>query len=175
MIKQLSFRINQFSQVTSWFFGLLIIIFFIYVITTGNHPKKMLEWSFSILGTTFIIIFSSLVFASLFCIFKLNISTKFKKKFWLEVGMQVSNSISIIALTFTLLGISLGIGELSSAKLDLTTINQTIGKLTEQFSMAFMTSVIGLPVSAIFKSVLIINFEYFVSSGNQELKLSKGE
>ena len=89
--------------------------------------------------------------------------------------MQVSNSISIIALTFTLLGISLGIGELSSAKLDLNTINQTIGKLTEQFSMAFMTSVIGLPVSAILKSLLIINFEYFLSSENLKLKLLKGE
>ena len=175
MIKEISQRINQLSQVTSWFFGLLVIMFFVYMITTGNHPAKILEWGFSILGKTFIVIFTSLVFASLFCIFKLNTSEVYKKKFWLETGMQVSNSISIIALTFTLLGISLGIGELSSAKLDLNTINQTIGKLTEQFSMAFMTSVIGLPVSAILKSLLIINFEYFFSSENLKLKLLKGE
>ena len=175
MIKQISIRLNQLSQVTSWFFGLLVIMFFTYMIATGNHPKKMLDWGFSTLGTSFILIFSILVFASLFCIFKLNTSENNIKKFWLETGMQFSNSISIIALTFTLLGISLGIGELSSAKLDLNTINQTIGKLTEQFSMAFMTSVIGLPVSAIFKSALIINFEHFLSHENTELKLLKGE
>ena len=175
MIKQISIRLNQLSQVTSWFFGLLVIMFFTYMIATGNHPKKMLDWSFSTLGTSFIVIFSILVFATLFCIFKLNTSENNIKKFWLETGMQFSNSISIIALTFTLLGISLGIGELSSAKLDLNTINQTIGKLTEQFSMAFMTSVIGLPVSAIFKSALIINFEHFLSHENTELKLLKGE
>ena len=175
MIKQISIRLNQLSQVTSWFFGLLVIMFFTYMIATGNHPTKMLDWGFSTLGTSFIVIFSILVFASLFCIFKLNTSENNIKKFWLETGMQFSNSISIIALTFTLLGISLGIGELSSAKLDLNTINQTIGKLTEQFSMAFMTSVIGLPVSAIFKSALIINFEHFLSHENTELKLLKGE
>ena len=69
------------------------------------------------------------------------------KKFWFETGLQLSNLISTIALTYTLLGISLGIGELSSSKLDVETINITISKLTEQFSMAFMTSVIGLPLS----------------------------
>ena len=66
MIKEISQRINQLSQVTSWFFGLLVIMFFVYMITTGNHPAKILEWGFSILGKTFIVIFTSLVFASLF-------------------------------------------------------------------------------------------------------------
>ena len=73
--------------------------------------------------------------------------------------MQLSNLISTIALTYTLLGISLGIGELSASKLDVNTINQTISKLTEQFSMAFMTSVIGLPLSAILRSIIVIFYE----------------
>ena len=84
-----------------------------------------------------------------------------KKKFWFETGLQLSNLISTIALTYTLLGISLGIGELSSSKLDVETINETISQLTEQFSMAFMTSVIGLPLSGFLRSVLIICYEYF--------------
>ena len=75
--------------------------------------------------------------------------------------MQVSNLISTLALTYTLLGISLGIGELSSSKLDIDTINQTISKLTQQFSMAFMTSVIGLPLSGLLRSILIIIYEHF--------------
>jgi ribose/xylose/arabinose/galactoside ABC-type transport system permease subunit len=73
--------------------------------------------------------------------------------------LQLSNLISTIALTYTLLGISLGIGELSASKLDVNTINQTISKLTEQFSMAFMTSVIGLPLSAILRSIIVIFYE----------------
>ena len=82
-----------------------------------------------------------------------------KKKLWFESGLQLSNLISTIALTYTLLGISLGIGELSASKLDVNTINQTISKLTEQFSMAFMTSVIGLPLSAILRSIIVIFYE----------------
>ena len=81
------------------------------------------------------------------------------KKLWFESGLQLSNLISTIALTYTLLGISLGIGELSISKLDISSINQTIGKLTNKFSMAFFTSVIGLPLSSIFRAILIIIFE----------------
>jgi ribose/xylose/arabinose/galactoside ABC-type transport system permease subunit len=81
----------------------------------------------------------------------------------------VSNLISTLALTYTLLGISLGIGELSSSKLDIDTINQTISKLTQQFSMAFMTSVIGLPLSGLLRSILIIIYEHFTV---QSLKIS---
>ena len=74
--------------------------------------------------------------------------------------MQFANSISTLALTFTLLGISLGIGELAISKLDINSINETIGKLTNKFSMAFLTSVIGLPLSSLLRSILIIIFEY---------------
>ena len=79
---------------------------------------------------------------------------------WYQKSYKLSNLISTIALTYTLLGISLGIGELSSSKLEVDTINQTISRLTEQFSMAFMTSVIGLPLSGILRSVLIIYYEH---------------
>jgi ribose/xylose/arabinose/galactoside ABC-type transport system permease subunit len=92
-----------------------------------------------------------------------------RRKFWFETGLQVSNLISTLALTYTLLGISLGIGELSSSKLDIDTINQTISKLTQQFSMAFMTSVIGLPLSGLLRSILIIIYEHFTV---QSLKTS---
>ena len=74
--------------------------------------------------------------------------------------MQFANSISTLALTFTLLGISIGIGELAMSKLDINSINETIGKLTNKFSMAFLTSVIGLPLSSLLRSILIIIFEY---------------
>merc|ERR1711988_1689916 len=100
-----------------------------------------------------------LTITSLICIINVYSVETSKKKLWFESGLQLSNLISTIALTYTLLGISLGIGELSASKLDVNTINQTISKLTEQFSMAFMTSVIGLPLSAILRSIIVTFYE----------------
>jgi hypothetical protein len=71
-------------------------------------------------------------------------------------GLQACNGIATIALTFTLLGISLGIGSLSHGGLTPETINDIIAELTNYFSMAFMTSVIGLPLSAVLRTLLIL-------------------
>ena len=159
MINQITFGINNMSQVLSFFLGILVLVLGTYVILTGNHPSALIKWSLSILGLSFVICLLLLVFLSLFCIFQLQTSKIKLHQFWLETGMQLSNGISTLALTYTLLGISLGIGELSMSKLDISSINQTIGNLTNKFSMAFLTSVIGLPLSAFLKSVLIIIYE----------------
>ena len=70
--------------------------------------------------------------------------------------MQACNGIATLALTFTLLGISLGIGQLSNSSLTPDSIDKVIATLTDDFSMAFLTSVIGLPLSAVFRTVLIV-------------------
>ena len=160
MINQITFGINNMSQVLSFFLGILVLVLGIYVILTGNHPSVLIKWSLSILGLSFVICLLLLVFLSLFCIFQLQTSNIKLHQFWLETGIQLSNGISTLALTYTLLGISLGIGELSMSKLDIGSINQTIGNLTNKFSMAFLTSVIGLPLSNLLKSVLIIIYEH---------------
>ena len=77
---------------------------------------------------------------------------------WFETGVQSANAIATLALTYTLLGISLGIGSLSGHELNYTTIPNIIKNLTMHFSMAFMTTVIGLPVSAVLRSLLLITF-----------------
>lgn len=160
MIKIITYKINSLSQSLSWFLGLTVLTFFAYMFISGDDPKSLMKWSFSTLGTLFILILTSQIFLSIFCIVKLNNSLMIFKRYWFEFGVQVSNSISTIALTFTLFGISVGIGGISSSNLDISTINQTIGNLTKSFSMAFMTSVIGLPVAAILKSILVIKFEH---------------
>lgn len=159
MINQITFGINNMSQVLSFFLGILVLILGTYVILTGNHPSVLVKWSLSILGLSFVICLSLLIFFSLFCIFQLYKSKTKLQQFWLQTGIQLSNGISTLALTYTLLGISLGIGELSMSKLDISSINETIGNLTNKFSMAFLTSVIGLPLSAFLKSILIIIHE----------------
>ena len=160
MINYIKNSIDSISQVLSLFLGITVLVLGAYVIITGNHPNEIVTWSISILGLSFVISLLILTFGSIFCIFKLKNLHFNTNKFWFETGVQFANSISTLALTFTLLGISLGIGELAISKLDINSINATIGKLTNKFSMAFLTTVIGLPLSSLLRSILIIIFEY---------------
>jgi hypothetical protein len=75
---------------------------------------------------------------------------------WFEAGVQAANGVTTLALTFTLLGISLGIGTLAGQELTPETIQPVIRKMTANFSLAFMTTVIGLPISALLRSMIIV-------------------
>ena len=88
---------------------------------------------------------------------KLRSYNEFEAQKWRQLGLQASSGIATLALTYTLLGICLGIGGLSDANLSPDTINQVIADLTAQFSTAFMSSVIGLPISAAMRTILIIS------------------
>ena len=92
---------------------------------------------------------------------------------WFETGVQSANAIATLALTCTLLGISLGIGSLSDHELNPTTIPQVIKGLTEHFAMAFMTTVIGLPVSAALRSALLVSYSHAEERANPQFH--KGE
>ena len=89
------------------------------------------------------------------------------------VSATHSCSGSSLALTCTLLGISLGIGSLSGHELNPTTIPQVIKGLTEHFAMAFMTTVIGLPVSAALRSALLVSYSHAEERANPQFQ--KGE
>ena len=169
MINFLLIGFNQSSQTISIFLGGIVLTLFVYVGYSDSYPSFIFEWLISTLGYSFLAITAFLTFMAIISIININNCENRRRKFWFETGLQVSNLISTLALTYTLLGISLGIGELSSSKLDIDTINQTISKLTQQFSMAFMTSVIGLPLSGLLRSILIIIYEYFTV---QSLKTS---
>jgi hypothetical protein len=75
---------------------------------------------------------------------------------WLTTGVQAANGVATLALTYTLLGISLGIGGLAGKELTPETIQGIIQGLTGNFSMAFMTTVIGLPASALLRALLLV-------------------
>ena len=76
---------------------------------------------------------------------------------WLEAGLQAANGITTLALTYTLLGISLGIGMLAERSLSPETVQGIVQDLTAQFSMAFLTTVIGLPLSAVLRTLLLVS------------------
>ena len=92
--------------------------------------------------------------------------------FWTEAGLQAANGIATLALTYTLLGISLGIGTLAEQELTPETVRHVIRGLTSQFSLAFMTTVVGLPTAAILRTLLVVTH---AQKQGQQLTLLKGE
>ena len=50
----------------------------------------------------------------------------------------------------------MGISTLSTQELSEHNVNGIISQLTQQFGLAFMTSVIGLPISAALRSLTIV-------------------
>lgn len=75
---------------------------------------------------------------------------------WRAVGLQAASGIATLALTFTLLGIGLGISGLSSAPIGPDTVAGLIATLTGRFALAFATTVVGLPLAALLRAVLLV-------------------
>ncbi len=75
---------------------------------------------------------------------------------WRQLGLQASSGIATVALTFTLLGISLGIGGLAGRPLTPDSVQGVIGELTGRFALAFATTVIGLPAAAGLRALILV-------------------
>lgn len=75
---------------------------------------------------------------------------------WLAAGLQSASGVATLALTFTLLGIGLGIASLSDARIAPDTVNTIIAELTGRFSLAFSTTVVGLPLAAILRAAILV-------------------
>ena len=144
--------------------GSMVILLAGFSFASSLPASAIFKWVVDILGLGFVSLTMILILVSIFSGMKL-LETRgedpsdaidgYRRK-WLLSGLQACNGIATIALTFTLLGISLGIGSLSQGGLTPDTINDVIADLTQHFSMAFMTSVIGLPVSAVLRTILIL-------------------
>ncbi len=161
--------------------GSLVIGLAVISILSGRTSKALLHWAFDVLGSPFLLLLGGLVFASLLALVKLHETTTIendaerdsRRAKWLQAGLQSCNGIATLALTFTLLGISLGIGQLSDGGLTPENINQVIANLTSQFSLAFMTSVIGLPLSAALRTVLIVANASFLVAAEHPLESTR--
>lgn len=139
------------------FLGTGIIIFA--VIELMNHVTLQAFFSqlTDVFSTSFVVIFTVLVVSSLLAIAK--IQNNHHNEYWSEVGLQLANAISALALTFTLLGISLGIGSLSEQPLTPANVQILMNQLTQHFSMAFMTTVVGLPTATVIRAIVSIRFQ----------------
>jgi hypothetical protein len=134
--------------------GAVAIIFAIISLLTNMQVSDIVAWMGKYFGITFSVLFASLLLVSVYAIIK--VSQEPSSAFWAQVGVQAANGISTLALTFTLLGISLGIGALAEQSLTPENVNTIISLLTTQFSMAFMTTVVGLPASTAVRAWLAI-------------------
>ncbi len=126
------------------------------VITAATHmtADELARRATDVFGLTFIGVLGGLVLTALYCWVRM-IATR-GRRVWLEAGLQAANGITTLALTYTLLGISLGIGTLAEQQLGPETVQGIIRDLTAQFSMAFLTTVIGLPLAAVLRALLLV-------------------
>ena len=162
--------INTINSVKMLGKGTIVIIGLTIVALAGlsyltNMPlSALLEWAKVVFGWSFALLFSGLVVIGVFA------SQKLRKGcnpyYWYEVGQQAANGISTLALTFTLLGISLGIGSLSEQPLSPDNIQHIISNLTQQFSTAFMTTVVGLPTASVIRAW--VGIQYYAVMTKQE-------
>ena len=138
------------------FFGTGIILLAAASYLTQMPVMNLITWLQNVFSWSFVIIFSGLFSAAV--VAGASIKPGKNNNFLYDAGLQAANGISTLALTFTLLGISLGIGTLSDQPLTPDSVNGLIGELTKQFSMAFMTTVVGLPSSAILRAWVSLRF-----------------
>ncbi|MBL6928902.1 MAG: hypothetical protein ISR44_06990 [Rhodospirillales bacterium] len=132
-------------------------------LATSWSAGDVAGWAHQVFGATFIAIMAGMVFTAVFCWVKLRQTGG--EHVWLEAGLQAANGITTLALTYTLLGISLGVGGLAAQELTPETVRVVIRELTQNFSLAFLTTVIGLPLSAALRTVLVVTNARIKSAG----------
>ena len=142
------------SRATSYLMGALAIALAVAVLATSHSVTDIAAWAREVLGWSFMGLLATLVFLALFSWVRLLQGDP--SDVWFVAGVQAANGVTTLALTFTLLGISLGIGTLAGQELTPDTIQPVIRKMTANFSLAFMTTVVGLPISAVLRSLIIV-------------------
>lgn len=131
--------------------------------STVQRPMEVLAWVESVFGPAFTLPYLALLLVGVHAIAQLRRAPR--SAYYRELGQQAASGVATLALTFTLLGISMGIGGLAEAELTPEHVDEVIGVLTQQFSMAFMTTVIGLPTAALLRAATAL-----VASRGAEMK-----
>ena len=149
-------HVDTGSRAVSYLLGGVAIALAVAALFTSSSAAEITRWAHEVLGWSFVALLGSLIFVALFAWIRMNSDDGGDDDVWPEIGIQAANGVTTLALTYTLLGISLGIGSLAGQDLTPDTVQTVIRKMTANFSLAFMTTVIGLPVSAALRSLLIV-------------------
>ena len=150
--------IDTGSRAVAYSLGAGVIALAATVMTTSIPAEALLARAREVVGPAFLLLMGVLVLTSVFAWIRVmrDVGPEERHRAWLEAGLQASNGVATLALTYTLLGISLGIGGLSDQELTPQTVQLVIKDLTASFSMAFMTTVIGLPTAAVLRTLLTV-------------------
>ena len=118
-------------------------------------PGQVIAWALGALGPGFVVLLLALVLVALMALTRVHDAPIVEDLLlWRDAGLHAASAIATMALTWTLLGISLGIGTLAETDLSPNTVQAVIAELTQHFSMAFLTTVIGLPVATVLRALI---------------------
>lgn len=121
---------------------------------TGERISALVAWTQRVVGPVFLVGVVLLTLLALTAVVRLWRSPGDQS--WLVIGLQAASGIATLALTFTLLGIGLGISSLSDAPIGPDTASALIAELTGRFALAFSTTIAGLPLAALLRAVLLV-------------------
>ena len=134
--------------------GGVSVILAVATLTTGDRPAVVVARAETVLGPVFLM--GMLTLSLVAIVAGLRLARDPGDRPWLAAGLQGASGVATLALTFTLLGIGLGIAALAEAELSPQTVNTIIQELTARFSLAFSTTVVGLPLAAVLRAVLLV-------------------
>ncbi|MEG3638246.1 hypothetical protein [Magnetococcus sp. PR-3] len=154
----LSTPLQRGSAALSYLLGGVALALAMATLATSLEVTDIVAWLKEVFGITFLVLMSILLVIAVTAWVHVirSHATPNSDGVWLESGMQAANGVTTLALTYTLLGISLGIGSLADQALTPETVQSIVGELTAHFSLAFMTTVVGLPLSAVLRAMLMV-------------------
>lgn len=125
------------------------------IVLADIPPGQALAWALGALGPGFVVLLLALTLVALMALVRVHDAPSVEDLLlWRDAGLHAASAIATMALTWTLLGISLGIGTLAETDLSPDTVQAVIAELTQHFSMAFLTTVIGLPVATLLRALI---------------------
>ena len=150
-------NLAQLSRILSFILGGFVLCLASLKAIAGIDVQGAFAWLNTLFGPVFIIAYLLLVGVAVIAWVKGHSANSVATVDpWWEAGVQAASGIATLALTFTLLGISIGISALAETPLSPETVPEVISHLTEQFGRAFMTTIVGLPTSHVLRALLSI-------------------
>lgn len=134
-----------------YFLGCVVIALALASYLTELDAGAIFKWLQQRFTSGFLALLSFFLFTGFYGVMRLDGSEK--DGLWQEYALQSANAVATLALTFTLLGISLGIGSLSQQTISPESVGSIIQNLTQHFSVAFMTTVVGLPLATAIRAL----------------------
>ncbi len=158
-MRTLAIVLETGAKAVGYLLGSLAIVLAGLLLLTRTTLEEAVTWSFEVNGIAFTALLVGLTLAAVYCWLRLRGRPRNDPAApkWLAAGLQAANGISTVALTFTLLGVTLGLSDLSGRVLTAETMPGVIHELTGTFALAFLTTVIGQPVAALLRTLLLVS------------------